>query len=253
VSSLGFLGAVGRQAAVTNDLAHRPWPLPDRPWVQAQTWEDLLFVHWRVDHDELARQLPPELPPETHDGAAWLGITPFRLTNFRVRGLPPLPRVSFFPELNVRTYVTLDGKPGIWFFTLDAASQLAVEAAKRLYRLPYHRAKMTAEWSGSFVDYESARPGAAFSARYRGEGEPFTARPGTLEYFLTGRYCRYTADGGRLYRAEIPHPPWPLQSGEATIDLNTMAPIALPPDEPHLLFAARQDVVVWPLEEVRAA
>src|SRR6266511_1298826 len=246
MSSLGFLSAVARQAAVTNEAAHRPWPLPDGPWVQAQTWEDLLFAHWRVDYAELA--------PETHDGEAWLGITPFRLTNFRLRGLPPLPRVSFFPELNVRTYVALDGNPGIWFFTLDAASQLAVEAAKRVYRLPYHRAKMTVEPGEPFIHYESSRPGAAFSARYRGEGEPFTARAGTLEYFLTERYCLYTADGGRLYRAEIHHPPWQLQEGDATIDLNTMAPITLPEDEqPHLLFAARQDVVVWPLEEVRTA
>jgi uncharacterized protein YqjF (DUF2071 family) len=253
VTSLSFLDAVARQAGSTNNIAHRPWPLPDGPWVQGQTWEDLLFAHWRVDRDELARQLPPELPPDTHDGTAWLGITPFRLTNFRVRGLPPLPRLSSFPELNVRTYVTLDDKPGIWFFTLDAASQLAVEAAKRVYRLPYHRAKMTVERSGSLVHYESARPGAAFSARYGGEGEPFTATPGTLEHFLTERYCLYTADGGRLYRAEIHHPPWALQKGEATIDLNTMAPVPLPEEEPHLLFAARQDVVVWPLEEVRTA
>jgi uncharacterized protein YqjF (DUF2071 family) len=252
VSSLDFLTAAARQAAVMNDVGHRPWPVPDDPWVQAQTWEDLLFAHWRVDAAELARLLPPEVPPETHDGTGWLGITPFRLTNLRLRGIPPLPRLSSFPELNVRTYATVDGKPGIWFFTLDAASQLAVEAAKRTYKLPYHRSRMSAERHGSFVRYESSRANAAFSARYRGEGDLFTAEEETLEYFLTERYCLYTADGGRLYRAEIHHPPWRLQRGEAHIDLNTMSPLPLPDEEPHLLFSPRQDVVVWSLEEVAA-
>lgn len=252
MSSLDFLTAAARQAAVMNDVGHRPWPVPDDPWVQAQTWEDLLFAHWRVDAAELARLLPPEVPPDTHDGTGWLGITPFRLTNLRLRGIPPLPRLSSFPELNVRTYATVDGKPGIWFFTLDAASQLAVEAAKRTYKLPYHRSRMSAERHGSFVRYESSRANAAFSARYRGEGDLFTAEEETLEYFLTERYCLYTADGGRLYRAEIHHPPWRLQRGEAHIDLNTMSPLPLPDEEPHLLFSPRQDVVVWSLEEVAA-
>jgi uncharacterized protein YqjF (DUF2071 family) len=251
VSSLDFLGAAARQAAVTNDVGHRPWPVPDEPWVQAQTWEDLLFAHWRVDADDLARLLPPELAPDMHDGAAWLGITPFRLTNLRLRGLPPLPRLSFFPELNVRTYATADAKPGIWFFTLDAGSQFAVEAAKRVYKLPYHHARMTAGRRDGFVEYESARAGASFRARYRGEGDLFTAEDGTLEYFLTERYCLYTADGGRLYRAEIHHPPWRLQRGEAQIDLNTVAPFPLADEDPHLLFSPRQDVVVWSLEEVK--
>jgi uncharacterized protein YqjF (DUF2071 family) len=251
VSSLDFLGAAARQAGVMNEVGHRPWPVPDGPWVQAQTWEDLLFVHWRVDANDLSRLLPPELPLDTHDGSAWLGITPFRLTNLRLRGIPPLPRLSFFPELNVRTYATVDGKAGIWFFTLDAANQLAVEAAKRLYKLPYHHARMSAERHEPFVQYESARAGAAFTARYRGEGDSFTAEEGTLEYFLAERYCLYTADGGRLYHAEIHHPPWQLQRAVADIAVNTMAPLPLPDEEPHLLFSRRQDVVVWSLEEVK--
>ena len=102
------------------------------------------------------------------------------------------------------------------------------------------------------MHFESARPGAAFSARYRGDGDFFQAEPGSLEYFLTERYCLYTADGGRLYRADIHHPPWRLQLCEAALDLNTMAPIGLPRDDPHALFSARQDVVVWSLTEVES-
>jgi uncharacterized protein len=252
VSAFDFLTAAARQAQVMDDTEHRPWPVPDEPWVQAQTWEVLAFLHWRVDPVELERLLPPELPLDTFDGAAWLGITPFVLTNFRLRGIPPLPRISTFPELNVRTYVTLDDKPGIWFFTLDATSQLAVEGAKRIYKLPYHHARMTAERRGAFVHYDSARSGAAFSARYRGEGDFVDAEPGSLEHFLTDRYCLYTADGGRLYRAEIHHPPWSLQRCDVAIDLNTMSPVPLPDEEPHALFAARQDVVLWSLNPVES-
>jgi uncharacterized protein YqjF (DUF2071 family) len=247
MSSPGFLTAAARQAAVLNDTGHRPWPVPDEQWMQAQTWENLLFAHWRVDPNELRRVLPESLRPDTYDGAAWLGVTPFRLTNLRLRGTPPLPRISSFPEINVRTYVTVDGKPGIWFFSLDAASRPAVEAAKWLYKLPYHHAKISVERDGPDVQYESARPGAAFCARYRGLGEPFNASPGSLEAFLTERYCLYTEDGGRLYRADIHHPPWPLRRAEASIDLNTMAPVKLPDEPPHLLLSERQDVVIWSL------
>jgi uncharacterized protein YqjF (DUF2071 family) len=250
MTSLQFLEHAARQAKVVDDLGHRPWPLPDGPWVQGQSWIDLAFLHWRVDTEELQRLVPQALELETHDGAAWLGVTPFLLTGFRLRGMPPLPRVSTFEELNVRTYVTRDGKPGIWFFSLDAASTLTVEAAKRIYKLPYHRAQMRYERAADIVHYESARAGAAFGARYRGEGPLFHADAGTLEYFLTERYCLYTEESGRIYRTDIHHPPWDLQRGEAHIDLNTMAPVPLPDEEPHVLFSPRQDVVVWSLQEL---
>jgi uncharacterized protein YqjF (DUF2071 family) len=171
------------------------------------------------------------------------------LTGLRLRGLPPVPGVSTFPELNVRTYVTRDDKPGLWFFSLDAGSTLAVEAAKRLYKLPYMRAQMRYE-RGEFVQHESARAGAAFSGSYRGVGDLFRAEPGSLEAFLVERYCLYTEDGGRVYRAETHHAPWQLQQGEAHIDLNTMAPLPLPDVAPHVLFAPRQDAVIWPLKEL---
>jgi len=237
---------------VLREVEHRPWPLPEGPWANAQSWVDLAFLHWRVDAGELGRLVGPTVELDTFDGDAWLGVTPFLLTDFRLRGLPPLPRVSRFPELNVRTYVTREGMPGVWFFTLDAASTLAVEAAKRVFKLPYHRAQMRCERVGEHVQYESARPGAAFSGRYRGTGELHRAEQGSLEAWLTERYCLYTEDGGRPYRAQIHHPPWDLQRGEARIDLNTMSPLPLGGDEPHALFSPRQDVLVWPLEDLSA-
>jgi uncharacterized protein len=220
--------------------------------------EDLLFAHWPVDADALRRLLPDAVRLQTHDGTAWLGITPFRAGAVRLRGTLPLPGVSSFLELNVRTYVTAGGKPGIWFFSLDASSRLAVEAARRTYRLPFFQARIDAITRDGWIEYESARVGNSqgphvFSASYRPSGDEFHAAQGSLEEFLAERYCLYTVDQrGRLYRAEIHHPPWPLQPAEATIELNTMAPgdLALPGEGPLLHFARVQDVVVWPLRRV---
>jgi uncharacterized protein len=224
-----------------------------------QTWEQLLFMHWRLPAEILRPAVPAELPIDTFDGAAWIAVTPFDVLGVRLRWTPPLPRLSHFPELNVRTYTTIDGRPGIWFLSLDAGSAPAVHAARRLYRLPYFRARMEITRSGKRVGYRSSsasvdRPRAALHADYSPAGQTFTARPGTLEHFLCERYCLYALDGEhRLYRAEIHHPPWPLQRAEATIHENTMtAPfgIELPAERPLLHYASRQDVAIWPLRRL---
>ena len=225
-----------------------------------QSWENLLFAHWPVDKDELRGLVAPQLELETFDGSAWIGVTPFRVAGLRLRGTLPFPRVSSFPELNVRTYVRAGGKPGIWFFSLDAASRLAVEAARRTYHLPYFRARMSARERDGWIEYESARdddPAEApfvFSGRYRPVSDVSSPASGSLEEFLTERYCLYAVDeGGRLCRAEIHHPPWPLQEAELELDLNTMAPrtVKLPDRPPLTHFASEQDVVIWPLETVK--
>jgi uncharacterized protein YqjF (DUF2071 family) len=255
MSTLDILDAPRRQARSLERLEHRPWPLPRRPWTMGQTWDDLLFAHWPVAAEQLRPLLPDDLTLETFDGSAWIGVTPFRVNALRLRGLLPLPGVSSFLELNVRTYVTAQDKPGIWFFSLDASSQLAVEAARRMYKLPYFRARMSAARRGESIGFECARAeesGRAFSARYRPDGDVFEAEAGSLEWFLAERYCLYTVDAGLLHRAEIHHGPWPLQPAEAEIDLNTMAPVELPEALPLCHFSRRQDVVIWPLERVGA-
>jgi len=219
-----------------------------------QTWEDLLFAHWRVSADELRAYVPEGLEIEEHSGSAWLGVVPFTLTNLRARGLLPLPRVSSFLELNVRTCVrAADGKPGVWFLSLDAASRLAVAAARRTYKLPYFHARMSATTDREWIAYECARiaePGRVFSGRYRPTADASTAEPGSLESFLTERYCLYSTDErDRLYRAEIHHAPWPLQPAEAEIELVSIAPLALEGDA-VCHFSRRQDVLVWPLRPV---
>jgi uncharacterized protein len=252
----GFLETPLRQAATLERLEHRPWPLPQRTWTMGQTWEDLLFAHWRVPAEVLVPRVPAGLTLDTFDGTAWLGVTPFRITGLRLRGMLPLPGVSSFLELNVRTYVTAQDKPGIWFFSLDASSQLAVEAARRTYRLPYFRARIDAERRGEWIGYECSRadePGRTFSGRYRPASPVREATPGSLEWFLAERYCLYAVDErARLCRAEIHHGPWPLQQAEAEIELNTMPPIELSGEAPLCHFSRRQDVVIWPLAPVRA-
>lgn len=260
--------AVSPLSAVSQDMAlqrsslahagHRPWALPGRPWMLAQTWHDLLFAHWRVAEDDLRCVVPPQLPIDVLDGSAWIGVTPFVVTGFRMHGTPPVPPISSFPELNVRTYVTVDGKPGIYFLSLDADSRLAVAGARRTHRLPYFRAHMRAGHVGARFDYSSERmsgdgPPAAFRATYDGAGPARPADPNTLAWWLTERYCAYTLDErGTVQRADIHHRPWMLQAGTAEIHQNSMTqPYGIElVGEPLLHLSPRQDTLLWALEPV---
>jgi uncharacterized protein YqjF (DUF2071 family) len=222
----------------------------------AQSWHDLLFAHWPVAPAVMRPHVPTALPLDTYDGQAWIGVIPFRMTGVTPRGVPPLPWLSAFPELNVRTYVTIDAKPGVWFFSLDATNALAVAVARRTYHLPYYRARMSVRQHDAGVRYESRRthPGASpaeLAGRYAPTGPPSPAARGTLDYFLTERYCLYTIGrDGMPRRGEIHHASWPLQPATAALERNTMAAaagIALPAVQPVLHFARRLDVVFWPL------
>jgi uncharacterized protein len=243
---------VGLQRRAIAEVEHRPWPLPERSWLMGQTWYDLLFAHWPVDPAVLDRLLPPPLKAERRDGSAWLGITPFTVAALRLRGTAPLPWLSWFAELNVRTYVEVDGKPGIYFFSLDAARRAAVAAARRSFRLPYFQARMRVERVRGGVHYESRRgdpsgPPAAFRARY-GPAGPRTDDP--LGRWLAERYCLYVVDERRrVLRGEIHHAPWPLQPARADIELNRMAePLGIElHEEPVLHYSSRQHTLIWAL------
>jgi uncharacterized protein YqjF (DUF2071 family) len=234
-------------------LSHRPWPLPASPWVMAQAWHDLLFAHWPVATHALRPLVPTELALDSLGGQCWVGVIPFRMSHIHARGLPPLPGLSSFPELNVRTYVTFGGKPGVYFFSLDAASLPAVWAARTLYHLPYFHAQMSCKLSGDWLNYASRRyeGEANLRATYRAVGPAILRQPASLEHWLTERYCLYTVHAGRVFRAEIHHQPWLLQDAEANFEVNTMASascIALPGVSPILHFAKQLEVLVWPLQ-----
>jgi uncharacterized protein YqjF (DUF2071 family) len=222
------------------------------------TWHELLFAHWALDAKLLALKIPAPLELDLWDGHAWLGVVPFLMTNVTPRGVPSLPWVSAFPELNVRTYVRLEDKPGVYFFSLDAGNPLAVRVARTLFHLPYYSARIDVGDESASIRYNSDRTShhaasAKLIATYKPVGSAFRARPASLEHFLTERYCLYTVHDARVYRLEIHHPPWPLQPAEAVIEVNSMAGaagIALPATAPLLHFSKRLDVVAWPLTRV---
>jgi uncharacterized protein YqjF (DUF2071 family) len=241
------------------DTSHRPWELPRRPWALAMCWHDLLFMHWPMPWEALRASIPPSLTLDTFDGVAWVGVTPFRMTGVRPRATPPLPWLSAFPELNVRTYVTAGEKPGVWFFSLDAANPVAVRIARLLARLPYYDARMSSQRSGEAVHYASERthrgaPAAVFRGTYRPIGPIYHASPGALDHWLTERYCLYTTDrSGQVWRGDIHHARWPLQTAAADVEVNTMTQqigLTLPDAPPLLHFARRLDVVAWTLSRV---
>ncbi len=208
-----------------SSVDHRPWPLPPRPWTLRMTWLDLAFIHYRIDPSALALLLPTGLRVDEFDGSAWIGLVPFRMANVAPRPLPNLPGLSAFPEVNVRTYVDVHGKPGVWFFSLDADSWPAVFGGQRFFNLPYFSARMQQTERGGWFDYASVRlrgPGI-FRGRYRPTGEVFLSRPGTFEHWATERYCLYAHSPRRgLARLEVHHARWPLQTAEAEIADNTL-------------------------------
>lgn len=238
-------------------LAHRPWPLPSRPWLFRQTWHDLLFLHWPVPAAALRALVPAALRIEEFGGSAWIAVTPFWMSGIGVRGWPAPPGISRFEELNVRTYVRSGDRPGVWFFSLDAGSRLAVWVARVLYGLPYVHAAMRHHTQGDEIVYQSERrDGTTFAASYGPTGPAEKTRPGTLEYWLTERYCLYARGrSGELYRAEIHHAPWPLQPAAATIARNHMLGVhgieaGGPPALLH--FSRRLQVIVWPRQRLSA-
>lgn len=244
---------------IAAEVAHRPWPLPDKPWAMTMSWHDLLFMHWPIPAASMRALVPTALSVDTYDGSAWLGVVPFRMTRVGPRGVPPLPWVSAFLELNVRTYVTLEGKGGVYFFSLDAANPLAVWLARRVFHLPYFRAGMRLTRDGGLRRYRSRRRHrgareAEFDAAYAPTGPVALPDPASLDHWLTERYCLYAVGpDGRPRRLEIHHRPWPLQPATAEVAANGMAAchgIELPPRAPVLHFAERLDVVAWTPERV---
>ncbi|HUX43569.1 MAG TPA: DUF2071 domain-containing protein [Terracidiphilus sp.] len=245
--------------------SQRPRPLPPGRWAMTQRWNDLLFAHWRVPAAEVGALLPEGLQVDTHQGSAWLGVVPFWMDMVKLRGIPAVPGARRFPELNLRTYVrdARNGTRGVYFFSLDASNLLAVAVARTLFHLPYYWAEMRlTQRSEREFEFHSRRRFAGqpviFNARYRGLGPTrrlAESRVGSLEYFLTERYCLFARNPkGQLIRANIHHVPWPLEDAEAEIERNDLAAavgLALPEEPPVLHYSRRLAVYVWPAELVR--
>ena len=217
------------------ETAHRPWPLPEGRWVIGQSWNHLLFAHWAISAEQARRLVPEPLEPDLFEGQAYVGVVPFRMETVRFAWCPPVAGTSSFAELNVRTYATLEGKPGVFFVSLDVGNLVALEIGRRGFGLPYFRGDVQLERDGERVRFNARRHGhqGAFAAEYGPAGPASAPPPGTLEHWLTERYCFYTVRGGHAWRTEVHHPPWSLQPAEADLDA------------PLLHFSRAQDVVAW--------
>lgn len=235
---------------------HRPWPIPEKRWTWRQSWRDLLFAHWPVPAHELRRLVPEPLEIQEFEGTSWVGVVPFRMAGVMRRPLPDLPGISAFPELNLRLYVETQGRPGVFFLSLDATNPLAVWAARRFFHLPYEHASIDITRSGAGFAYRAHRRGgdAAFEGVYAPSSAVRESTPGTLEHWLTERYCLYACSPrGDLFRAEVHHVPWPLQDATASISRNTIGHphgLDLSSEPATLHFSQRIDVVVWSPEKI---
>ena len=217
-----------------------------------QNWHDLLFAHWALRPEEIRPLVPPELELDLLDGTAYVAVTPFWMSGVRGRMMPPVPFLRKFCELNVRTYVRYNGVPGVYFFSLDAASFPAVMGARKIYKLPYFHAAMLIRSDGKEFHYSSSRlqepRPADFHALYQPISTPRVRDKGSIEHFLTERYCLYTVDRGTVLRAYIHHAPWELQDAEAHFDINTVAKadgIELAGRPQLLHYSKFLEVLVW--------
>lgn len=222
--------------------------MPPDPWRWRQSWHNLLFMHWPVPASVLRAHIPPAAAIDEREGTAWLGLVPFTMTGVTMRSMPALPWLSAFAEMNLRTYVTVDGKPGVWFLRMDCARLPAVLAARSLLGLPYVWSRMRVDERTLPIAYDSRSGPARFRATYQPTAPAREPPAGSLEAFLTERYCLYTVRARRLWRVVIHHPPWPLQAAAADVGTNTVhAALGLPgpAGAPLVHFAKRIDVIGW--------
>ncbi len=247
--------------------SHKPRPLPAGRWASTQRWNDLLFAHWPIPAAKLEALLPEWLQADTFQGSAWLGAVPFWLDRIKIRGVPAIPGMRRFPDLNLRTYVRdrITATPGFYCFSVDSSNLLAVAMAHAAYHLPYKLAEMRLEPRSDreFAFYSRrrfARPEVIFKARYRGLGPTHkTAEilPGSFEYFFAERPCLFSTDRmGQPVRANLHHVPWPLEEAQADIERNDLAAavgITLPDQEPVLHYSRRLALYIWPAELVLPA
>lgn len=229
---------------------HRPWPLSSQPWVMSQTWQQLLFAHWPISPQQLAPFIPKGLELDLFEGEAWLTIVPFKMGyKFRYS-----PICKTFGELNVRTYVVRDGKPGVFFLSLDAADWFIVQTARRIYALPYHLARVQLTSQDNCIQFSSYRKQYQFQASYHPTSSAYYADANTLEAWLTERYCLYSVSRrGILFRGDVHHIPWPLQQAKGNIILNTLdseTGLHLPSQPALLQYVEHLDIIVWPPEKL---
>lgn len=247
-----------RPDQILKQTAHRPWPPPNRPWRWSQGWRNLLFCHWAVPGQALRSHVPPSLEIEVIDGTAWVSIVAFHMCTVRPHGLPPFPPVSNFLELNLRTYVRLDDRPGVYFLSIHANNRLAVRVARWFSPLPYVYAQMKGSQGDNSFRFQcipgNGQTEVTFAANYSPEPELFAACRDSLSEWLLERYCLYVGDSkGRLMKTEVHHEPWAVQNVDVEISSNNLGrPFGLNlspiPDRAH--FSGGVQALAWSFEAV---
>lgn len=243
--------------SILDTQGHRPFPLPDKPWIMQQTWQDLLFLHYKIPFNVLRQLIPKQLELDTYGKDAWISITPFKMRNVRFRFLPPIPSAYNFLELNLRTYVKHNGKSGIYFFSLDTSSTLSLLGARAVY-LPYFRAKMKIDFNGTFY-FSSKRifkfkTPAVLKVKYKPVGNSYLSKSGSLEEWLVERYCLFQeAKKGKYIEIEIHHLPWELQNAEAEVLTNSLTEpfrFSIPDQQPLVQYAKITKVLIYPVKVI---
>ncbi len=238
---------------------------PRLPWIVWQSWQELLFLHWKVDAADLRALVPPGLQIDTWRGQGWITVIPMMMVDVRVRGLPQSTALTW-PQINLRTYVRCNGQRGIYFFSIDAASRVCVTTGRAM-NLRMVRAPVSLRHEGRWRIFEGTRPAsgrftaAQLSARYRPRGPVFHAEPDTLTHFHTERELMfYLGRRGGLMSIRVHHPPWPLQHVDAEIannsylDTTGLASLLDRGRRPDLtMYSGRADTVAWPMLPVRGS
>jgi uncharacterized protein YqjF (DUF2071 family) len=238
------------------ELDHRPFSLPSSQWIMTQVWNDVLFMHWPVARDCIQSLLPRCLELDCYENTPWISFVLYNITNSRLRGFPPIPPFSSLPGLNIRTYVTYKGIPGIYFFSLDAPQLSAVLGAKWTTGLPYRFAKMnykkeidTIEFSSSFL---GSRGEENFHVVYNPSSYMYEADPDNLDYWLLERYRMYSIRKEKLYHMDIHHDQWKVSDVKVDHLENSMAPY-LPQEtfltQPNIHYSRRRQCFFYPLKK----
>lgn len=238
---------------------HRPYPMPQQPWIVRQDWIDLCFCHWEMEPQVLQKLLPNSLEIDTFEGKAYIGIVPFRMDKVRFRFVPSVPYISSFPELNIRTYVRFGEKHGVFFFSLDAHSQIAVWFGRRFFHVPYHYAHMqniSVENGWTYISKRISSSNsndapALFEATQIPDGDTYYATEGSLLHFLTERYCFFShRPDGKLICSDVHHAPWPIKNSNIEIVHNSLLQKfgIQNPQKPDLVHASSGVPIVgwWP-------
>ncbi len=241
-----------RSVADEGYLNEKRKPATNLPWLMKQTWSDILFAHYPVPRKILEKLIPTELTLDTFYQTGWVSIVPYFTSSVHLRGLPPIPGTAAYPGFNIRTYVTMNGKPGVYFFRLTAANFLAAYTAKTFFRLPYSYMNMQFKKAKDLIVFESEKKsGLQLLCNYKSISEAHQTQQGSLEEWLVERYCLYTVNKkGVPLQADILHDPWHLERAEAEFHQNTLLTSLniVPENEKPILHFAKQRVVrFWPI------